>query len=100
MIAEMFIEGERLDLSADISSLLTFNVDECEPLAANLVTVWNVFRLLGITNRLNLLVSNNADENLYPAFVMILSKYSLTNNAGRKARICGLFDVSGPHTNL
>jgi len=89
MISELFIEGLRVDISADISSLLTFAIDDVKDFATRQTTFSKTVVLPG-TNNNNALFGNIFETGSSNDYNETLDNVGYNFNAAKSAR-CLIF---------
>ncbi len=89
MISEFFIEGRRVDISAGISSLLTFAIDDVKDFASRSTTFSKTIILPGTDNN-NALFGNIFDTGISNDYDPTLNNIGYNFNASKSAR-CFLF---------
>lgn len=89
MITEIFVEGNRLDLTADISSLLTFAIDDVKNFASRSTVFSKTIVLPGTFNN-NRIFGNIFETGISNDYDPLLPNIGTNFNAGKSAR-CYLF---------
>lgn len=89
MITELFIEGNRTDINADISSLLTFAIDDVKDFASRQTTFSKTIVIPGTANN-NAIFGNIFETGSANAYDSALDNVGYNFNASKSAR-CLLF---------
>jgi hypothetical protein len=89
MITEIFCEGKRLDISADISSLLTFALDDVKDFASRQGTFSKTIVIPGTANN-NIIFGNIFDTGISNDYDPTLSNSGFNFNAAKSAK-CLIF---------
>lgn len=89
MISELFIENKRADISADISSLLTFAIDDVKDFSTR-STTWSKTIVLPGTSRNNSLFGNIFETGIANDYDPSLDNIGYNFNASKSAR-CVIF---------
>lgn len=89
MIGEIFVEGRRLDISADISSLLTFALDDIRDFASRQTTFSKTVILPGSANN-NAIFGNIFETGIRNTFNPLLPNIGYNFNASKSAK-CIIF---------
>jgi hypothetical protein len=89
MISELFIENKRADISADISSLLTFAIDDVKDFSTR-STTWSKTIVIPGTSRNNSLFGNIFETGIANDYDPSLDNIGYNFNASKSAR-CVIF---------
>jgi hypothetical protein len=84
MITEVFIEGQRLDISADLSSLLTFAIDDVKDFASRQTTFSKTIVLPGTANN-NAIFGNIFETGISNDYNPLLNNIGYNFNAAKSA---------------
>lgn len=84
MITEIFVEGKKLDITADISSLLTFALDDVKDFSTRATTFSKTIVLPGTTNN-NGIFGNIFDTSTTNAYDPSISNIGYNFNASKSA---------------
>lgn len=85
MTAELFVEGKRLDISADISSLLTFAIDDIKNFASRQTTFSKTIVLPGTANN-NAIFGNIFSLGISNSYDITLPNIGFNFNASKSAK--------------
>jgi hypothetical protein len=89
MVSELFIENQRADISADISSLLTFAIDDVKDFSTR-STTWSKTIVIPGTSRNNFLFGNIFETGIANDYDPDLDNVGINFNASKSAR-CLIF---------
>ncbi len=89
MITEIFVEGKRLDISADLSSLLTFAIDDVKDFSVRQTTFSKTVVLPGTANN-NSIFGNIFETGIANSYDSMLDNIGYNFNASASAR-CIIF---------
>lgn len=89
MICQIFVEGKRLDLTADIESLLTFAIDDIKDFSKR-STTWSKTIVLPGTSSNNAVFGNLFDTGISNEYDPLLDNIGYNFNASKAAR-CIIF---------
>jgi len=89
MVTEIFVEGKRIDLTADISSLLTFAIDDIKNFATRSTTFSKTIVLPGTANN-NAVFGNIFETGIRNDYDPTLNNIGYNFNASKSAR-CYIF---------